>query len=260
MTPNHGLPLPGRSAGYLATLRFQPLADSDVHIWCLPLSGSVDELAHYQSILSADEMARVGRFRFQQDREHYIFGRGILRTLLGGYLQMDATRIKFIYGPYGKPRVESTFQNQTLQFNLAHSKDYAIYTFTWGRAIGVDLEHVHPLPEAEDLAERFFTPRENAWLNSFTGDKHTEAFFQLWTCKEAFLKAHGSGLTTPLNQVDVLIGGDSSIRILAIDSKLDSSSWRLEIFNPIHAYQAALALNGHMGDKLFFYIQRLEQI
>src|SRR5512140_3474790 len=82
-----------------------PLSDSDIHIWYASLNVSDPELACYRSLLSQDEVERAERFYFEKDRDHYIVGRGILRTILGGYLNVAPARIEFVYGPHGKPAI-----------------------------------------------------------------------------------------------------------------------------------------------------------
>ena len=94
--------------------------------------------------------------------------------------------------------------NQTLQFNLTHSNDWAVYVFGWDRPLGIDLEHIRPMSNVDDLADQFFSARESALIHSLSGDPKWETFFTIWTCKEAFLKASGSGLTISLDQCDGL--------------------------------------------------------
>src|SRR5215510_5163909 len=108
-------------AGQIATLLSQPQSDSDIHIWRASLASSPQSLAHFASLLSPDEKARVNRFIFEKDRKHYTIGRGILRTLLGSYLDMESSEVKISYGPQGKPFVDSTHNKTTLEFNLSHS-------------------------------------------------------------------------------------------------------------------------------------------
>ena len=230
----------------------QPLTDSDFHIWRASLSGSLDEFSYFDSLLSPDEKARAERFYFERDRNRYIFGRGILRVLLGGYLQMEASKITFVYGPYGKPAIESMPSNKTLQFNLAHSNDWAIYAFGWDQPLGIDLEHIRPMPDVDDLAERFFSARESALIHSLSGDQKWETFFTIWTCKEAFLKASGSGLTIPLDQFEVSPMANGGMRLTSISgNSIPAARWRLEIFKPIVAYQSAIAIQDHDVDLIF---------
>ena len=232
----------------LPALLSRPLPATDLHMWNVPLETAPQEFARLHSLLSADEIARAERFYFERDRFRYIIGRGILRTLLGKYLGTEASEIQFNYGLHGKPAVESLSTGQALQFNLAHSNDRAIFIFGWDRPVGIDIEHVRPLQDADRFAEQFYSTRETALINSLPGDDKWNAFYKLWTCKEAFLKAQGSGLTVPLNQVEIFLDGEEAARLISIGGDTEQAAdWKLWIFNPLPGYQAAIAIQGFEG-------------
>ena len=131
-----------------------------------------------------------------------------------------------------------------LEFNLSHSKDYAIYAFGLDRKIGIDLEYIHPMPDMDDFARQFFSLRENVLVNSLSGKQKEEAFFKIWTCKEAFLKANGSGLTVPINQVETSIESDGTVTLISTsEGNEQTETWHLKTLSPIPHYQAALAVN-----------------
>jgi 4'-phosphopantetheinyl transferase len=192
------------------------------------------------------------RFIFEKDRDHYIAGRGRLRIILGSYLDLEPSQLEFVYGPHGKPALKPGLTNKALEFNVSHSKDLALYAVNWNRRIGVDIEYLIPMADMNDFAERFFTPRESAWINALSGEQKEEAFFKTWTCKEAFLKANGSGLTVPINQVEISLEAEGVVELISIgDDKEQPARWRLEIFSPFPGYQAALAIEGHAGQTVF---------
>jgi 4'-phosphopantetheinyl transferase len=130
----------------------QPLPDSATHIWCASLSVTSTVLAHYSSCLAPDEKARANRFYFEADRNRYIAGRGLLRTILGSYLQRDPAQIEFVYGPYGKPALKPVQGHKTLEFNLSHSKDLAVYAFNLNCKLGVDVEYIKPMSDMDSFA------------------------------------------------------------------------------------------------------------
>ena len=226
----------------------QPLADSDIHVWCVSLNVSPQDLSYYSSLLSRDEVDRAGRFVFEKDRNHFIVGRGLLRVILGSYLHVEPAQLEFVYGPHGKPALKPGVTDKTLEFNLSHSKDLALYAFNWNRRIGVDIEYLIPMADMDDFAERFFTLRESTWINALSGEQKEDAFFKTWTCKEAFLKANGSGLMVPINQVEISLETEGTVELISIGSdNKQPARWRLEMFNPSPGYQAALAVEGHGG-------------
>lgn len=232
-----------------STLPSQPLSDSDIHVWCASLSVSPQELSHYRSLLSQNEVDRAGRFVFEKDRNHYIAGRGLLRVMLGRYLNLEPARLEFVYGLHGKPAIKPGHTDMALEFNLSHSKDLVLYAFNWNRRVGVDVEYRIPMADMDNFAEQYFTPRESAWINALTGQQKENAFFKTWTCKEAFLKANGSGLTVPINQVEISFETQETVKLISIGSdKEQTANWRIEMFNPFPGYQAALAVEGHGGE------------
>lgn len=159
---------------------------------------------------------------------------------------MDASKIEFVYGPQGKPAVESGLQGKVLQFNLSHSNDRAVYVFGWDRPVGIDIEHVRPMEDVDDFARQFFSDDESALIRSLSGHQKWDFFFKLWTCKEALLKANGSGLSFPLNQAEVFLGSGGSAKLMSIGGDIGQASrWRLETFKPFVDYQASLAVEGH---------------
>lgn len=226
----------------------QPLADSDIHVWCASLKLPPQDLDELFQLLSSDEKTRAERFYFERDRNRFIAGRGLLRTIISRYLEMEASQMEFVYGDHGKPALKLAPQNKAFEFNLSHSKDLALYIFNWNRKIGIDVEYVHPRPDVDDFARQFFSPRESAFVNALSGKQKEDAFFKIWTCKEAFLKANGNGLTLPINQVEISLEAEGLVMLKSIGgNKAQVTHWHLEIFNPVPGYQAALAVKGHVG-------------
>jgi 4'-phosphopantetheinyl transferase len=219
------------------------LADGEAQVWCASLERPAQVVARFSALLSADEKARADRFYFERDRTHFIIGRGLLRTMLGSYLGMEPARVEFDYGLYGKPALK--LPGQTLQFNLAHSKDLAVYAFCRGFQVGIDLEHMREMPNQDAFAEQIFSSSESALIRSLAGEQKQNAFFTVWTCKEAVLKTSGDGLTKPLDQTEIVLAGESA-RLASIDGDREKAAcWRLETFQPAPGYQAALAFERH---------------
>lgn len=178
--------------------RGQPtLKPGEIHVWQASLEATPEEVQKMRSLLSPDECERADRFRFEEHRSRFILGRGILRLLLSQYSTIAAHQIRFDYQARGKPLLAN---RSDIQFNLAHSENLAIYAFGLDRgsialSIGIDVEFFRPLTEAMNLARRFFTPEEATYLANLTPQRQTEAFFRIWTCKEAYLKATGEGIS-----------------------------------------------------------------
>jgi 4'-phosphopantetheinyl transferase len=222
------------------------LSNDEIHIWSASLKQSWEDIAEHFSILSLNEQERAKRFYFEQDQNRYIAGRGMLRNFLGNYLGMEPGQIEFSYGAYGKPALANHLNVENLQFNLSHSNDVVVYTFTKDQLIGIDIEHVRPMKDMDDFAHHFFTPTEYNFIQALSKDQKQIFFFKLWTCKEAFLKANGSGLTAPLNQVEISFPNDETAILKSIGSDTaQAAHWHFKIFNPVSGYQAAIAVEGY---------------
>ena len=222
----------------------QPLTDTDLHVWYASLKRPQPELDRLFVLLSPDEKERADRFHFERDRNRFIAGRGLLRTLLGDYLEMDASQIQFVYGASGKPALNPAFHEKALEFNVSHSNDLVAYIFHPSSRVGIDLEYIRPMPDMDDFARQFFSPRESAFINSL--DQKQDAFFKIWTCKEAFFKASGEGLTVPLDQVEITLTTEGSARLVSVDGiNEEAVPWHLETFRPAENYQLSLAVERH---------------
>lgn len=155
--------------------------------------------------LSPAEMERAGRFRFPGDRGRFTVARGTLRTLLAGYLNMRPEEIRFRYGRFGKPEIDGDRAREMLRFSVSHSGGLALYAVSLGRRVGVDIEYIQRDPMIGDIARQSFAPPENALLEACPEHLRDKAFFTLWTRKEAYLKALGTGLA----KADALRGTDA---------------------------------------------------
>ena len=221
------------------------LTPGEIHAWSACLDQSVSRFQILLQTLSLDERMRAERFHFEKHRKRFIVGRAILRTILGYYLSVEPSRLRFCYGKYGKPALADTFGKETISFNLSHSDGLALYGFTRGCEIGVDIEHVRDISEMEQIAERFFSAREKAVFRSLPEGKKKEAFFDCWTRKEAIIKAIGDGLSLPLDRFDIALVPGEPARLLSIeaDSKA-ASGWFVQELKPVSGFTAAFAIQG----------------
>ncbi|HWP46996.1 MAG TPA: 4'-phosphopantetheinyl transferase superfamily protein [Candidatus Limnocylindrales bacterium] len=221
------------------------LGNDEVHVWRATLNVEISYLHNLQQLLSADEQVRAGRFYFQKDRERFIITRGLLRRILGRYLEREPGQLQFGYGPYGKPYLTGEFSYSRLRFNLAYSQELALYAITQGREVGIDIEYIRPHPANMQIAHRFFSPCEVMALKALPFHLQQEAFFNCWTRKEAYIKARGKGLSFPLNQFSVsLAPGEPAALLNVLEDPQETSRWSLQTLEPGSGYVAALAVEG----------------
>jgi 4'-phosphopantetheinyl transferase len=223
------------------------LRGDEVHVWRVHLDHNATFVRKLQQILSADERIKAERFYFEKDHRRFIVARGLLRLVLSNYMGIEPSKLRFCYSPYGKPSLAATRDEDAVNFNVSHSRGLALYAVTRGRQLGIDLERIHAGFACEQIAERFFSPRENAALQELPpGEVKEKAFFDCWTRKEAYIKAQGEGLSLPLDQFDVSLAPGEPAKLL--DNRMDPkevSRWSLQEIIPHPAFAATLAVEGH---------------
>ncbi|MEM7534514.1 MAG: 4'-phosphopantetheinyl transferase superfamily protein [Chloroflexota bacterium] len=184
---------------------YPALRGQDVHMWRIEIDQAKHHYDRFYALLAEDEKERAGRFYFEKDRRCYVTARGILRTLLGHYLQRAPAHIHFDYTDHGKPFVADS----PIEFNISHSANMILAAFTHDRIIGVDVEYMRPTVECDDIVSHFFSAKEIATYRALPDGIRRLAFFECWTRKEACLKAWGSGLSYPLAKFDVTLAPDA---------------------------------------------------
>jgi 4'-phosphopantetheinyl transferase len=220
------------------------LHENEVHVWLAPLDRSTVEVCELEQLLSDDERLRAGGYYFGRDRRRFVVGRGLLRVILSGYVHASPERLTFRCGPKGKPALSGPWQGG-LEFNLSHSNGNALYAVTRDRKVGIDLEYIRSLPDAEDIALRCFSARENGLIATAPPSERLRAFFECWTRKEAFIKATGEGLSTPLEEFDASLAPGEEERLLTPSGAPSGEPpWRLRALAPDPAYVGALAVQG----------------
>lgn len=214
-----------------------PPTPGTVHVWRFDL----DREQVQPDVLAADEHARAARFHFKRDGCRWQTGRSLLRRTLGVYLQADPSALEFEAGPFGKPFVP----NSRLCFNASHSGPLLLLAFAWDQEVGVDVERLRDDFVPEELAVQVFSPREQEALCAVPPEERHAAFLSLWTAKEAYVKALGTGLSFPLAQL-TLWPIDGTDRYAAVDdtqsgAPADISVCRLPILTN---FAASLAADG----------------
>lgn len=222
------------------------LGDDEVHIWRVLLDQTPSRIQSFFHNLAVDEQARAERFHFERDREHFIVARGVLRDILGGYLNRGPECLTFCYGSHGKPALAGEPDGDEIRFNVSHSHGVALYAVTRGREVGIDIERIRSDLAVVEIAERFFSGQEVAILRTLPTEEQRQAFFRCWTSKEAYSKTRGEGLSLSLHQFDVSAVPREPAAVLGIPrDPSEASRWFLQEFTPAPGYVAALAVEGY---------------
>lgn len=203
----------------------RPPGSCPIDIWCWELDRPAAEAAALRPLLSEDEKTRAARFVFDRDRNRFIVGRAMLRRILGRYLAKHPAGLQFSYNGFGKPWLTGE-RAWSLHFNLSHAGGVAALAVSHLHEIGIDIEERKPLKE--DIARRFFSAVEYGELRGLSGQDYVEAFYRCWTRKEAFVKAHGAGLSLDLASFDVTLLEDQAPRLLRLAGDAEAPmQWRM---------------------------------
>jgi 4'-phosphopantetheinyl transferase len=166
------------------------LTEGSVHVWRVELAAVGVEVVE---LLSDDERARGERLLSARDRRLWMRSRGVLRVLLGRYLQIDPGTLRFSAGEHGKPRLRPAGPS----FNLAHSGELALCAVAERGAVGVDVEVARRPIKGAALAERTFGPEQARRLEALDAKSREREFLRLWVRHEAELKWRGTGIGRP---------------------------------------------------------------
>jgi len=234
--------------------RFLPVAGNpekpvDIHVWAGSLDLTDTARRTLSSTLAPAELRRADRFHFAEHRARFIAARGLLRTVLGRCLDTEPGSLEFQYAAHGKPQLAGRFVATGLQFNLTHRENLALLAVAQNARIGIDVERTRVMTDASDLVTRFFSPSESAAFHSLSAVQQPEAFFNLWTRKEAWLKATGLGISQYLAQVEVTFLLGTGAGLVCLPEWLTSDGpWSLRDLRPAEGFAAALSVEGEIGE------------
>lgn len=241
------------------------LLPNEVHLWCAYDEGiSASELLSiYHDLLSDDERKQQKRFRFQRNRHQYLVTRALVRSVLAQYIPgIRPNEIKFSKNKYGKPYLDSTPIPFPLKFNISHSEKLITLVVTKGITVGVDVEYRRRNSNVVPIADRFFSPNEIKSIKSLDQNKQHERFFDLWTLKEAYIKAKSKGLSIPLDKFSFDLKFNDKIEISFDNEHIvdDSSKWQFWQLEPSNTHTISIAIASDNIDKHSFSLVIREAI
>lgn len=186
-----------------------------IQLWWADLD---DDAAAGAALLSAAERARAARFVHERHRRRYTAAHAALRQLLAQHTGRAASELSFLDGPFGKPALADTAPGggPRCAFNMSHCEHLAVFAVAPDGDIGVDVELLRPMDDADALARHHFTANEQAAFNAATAAQRTLSFLYGWTRKEACLKAIGCGLAVEPHSFEVgLAPGSREVTVQA---------------------------------------------
>ncbi len=210
--------------------------EATIEVWNIDLSTVWNQRADCRKILNSAEQKRAAQFIKPADAERFILCRGLLRRTLAGYLEKPPAGLCFDHNENGKPFLDGS----KLNFNVSHSRDRLLIAVTAGRAVGVDIEFRRDEIQMDSIADRWFAPEERAFFQG--SEKPQETFFELWSKKEAYVKALGEGIFRELNSFAVPLGEPAGFPTIGIydASGVANKEWFFQTLEIDPAYAAAI--------------------
>ncbi len=216
--------------------------DDEIHVWTAELDVEAAAADHLQRLLSPTALQRIARFKAPELRRRHMVATATLFRLLAQYTNHSSEDLEVGTTAFGKPYLLHHPTAGTVQFSVADSDHIAIYAFTKHGPIGVDLEEVVPLPEWPDMADVCLSAIEKEWIRRLPVNQQEMAFLQVWTIKEAYLKAIGTGLSISPTSIEVEFDHCAQkYKLLRVDESRDSvQHWKISTFSPRPSFLAAL--------------------
>jgi 4'-phosphopantetheinyl transferase len=206
-----------------------------VDIWFGHLAEAAENRSNLLACLSEAEQQKSETFKLLDMRRRYIAVRALVRKTLAPYLAVEPVQVQFLVGEHGKPHLAGN----ELHFNISHTADELLIAVSNMQDIGVDIELIKPRTNLDAVAERCFSAAEYAVWQALDKDQQPQAFYRLWTKKEAFVKAVGRGIALGLDQCEVQV--EVHGQLCAIPAEFGAASdWKVAELNIAKHVAAAL--------------------
>ena len=240
------------------------LTTEHIHLWVISLKNTkLLENIDLENFFPSDELAKANSFAFPNLQLNYLFRRFALRVILSRYIDIEPNKINISYGNFHKPYLS----NSDLHFNITDSGDIAFIAVARNDSIGVDVELIKPIEDILEIAKTIFSNIEFDEFLQISPEEQLLAFYNLWTRKEAFIKAIGHGLFFPLKEVNVSFLSSEQPQISFVDQHSVGSDvkWFLDggIFNHLsskYVFSLVSATSSKNIQLLYFNQETREEI
>ena len=208
-----------------------------VDLWKIKLPDDLTIPTEIEAVLNNEEHQTASRFYQAKDRQNFTIRRGVLRILLAGYLGVKASEIEFIKGENKKPFVNKPAP-PGIHFNVSHSGEWALIGIS-DYELGVDIEEFRASFNYQEILHQGFSSQEIEFITS--SESPAKNFFQLWTRKEALIKATAKGVDDDLDKIPGLDGSHDVNAVLLGSTK----NWTVKSFNVEKMCQASIAYSDY---------------
>lgn len=159
----------------------------------------LEESDRWRAVLSPEEVSRAAGIGNSSARARYVVSRGLRRDMLAARLGRGTHDLRFGVSERGKPFLVNS---EGWEFNASHAGDH-VAVAVGRRPVGIDIEMLRAVRDAERIARRYFHADEARAWEALPENTKTEGFFLLWSAREAAMKCVGTGLAHGLHQTRV---------------------------------------------------------
>jgi 4'-phosphopantetheinyl transferase len=228
---------------------------ASVQIWRLRLDDAPFEALRPLTVPA--EHDRACQFQFEADQHRHLAGRGLARATLASRIGCAPRELSIVEDPNGKPRLDGEFgKDSALEFNVAHAADTAVVALSRERPVGIDVEPQDRADAPEDLARRVLTDAERRRWRALPATDRAAVFIHLWTCKEAFLKATGTGLRRAPDTIECSVEDKTAVALTDADAgyspDVSASEWALHPFRVSEDLVGAVVRRHRLPSPLLF--------
>jgi 4'-phosphopantetheinyl transferase len=201
-------------------------------------------LEHCLGLLGPQELERYGRLRREASQREFLVAHALARVTLSRYAPVPPEAWSFALGEHGRPEISGPSEARGLRFNLSHTRGMVAFAVTREHDVGVDVENRARRLRHRELSERFFGEAEVEALQALVPEERAQRFLELWTLKEAYLKARGLGISVPLRGFQFQLSDSVPPRIRFDPALLcdDPESWQFALHRPTQTHTLALAI------------------
>ena len=222
------------------------ISPATAYLWFSFLEEIQDEklIAEYRRLLPSSERDKLGRYRFDRHKKRYLVGRALIRTVLSSCTGVAPDQITLARETHGRPYLALSSQGQPLQFSLSYTDGLVAAAVVVEGRVGIDVEYINRNTDCLEIAHKYFSPSEYTELQQLPEIQMRERFFELWTLKEAYVKAQGLGLSLALNEVNFNFSDNHSDQITLTSVTISEEKfWQVRLLSPSTEHKAALCVS-----------------
>lgn len=229
-----------------------PKRDEFIDVWYIFNESISDEalLREYRTLLNPEEIIQLERMRFPNRQQQFLVTRVAIRCILSFYFSsVSPSSWTFTRNQYGKPKIDCKEIPDNFSFNISHTDKLVSIAVSFADVLGIDIEYVNRRTDVLGIANSFFSTSEAASLRQLDPTLQRDRFFDLWTLKEALIKAIGHGLSIPLNQFNYSFSNSGKINLDFDDQWVyPRADWHFWQILPSKSHKTAIAVNSEAPD------------